>query len=112
MNARHAGLLIVAATLLLGGCSDRKLRPLNPCTVTGVVRKVSAGGSENVDLLLMVDNSGSMQSEQAALQAQLPNMAEVLLTGDLDGDNTPDFPAVESLRVGVVTSDMGVLGVG
>ncbi len=112
MNARHAGLLLVAATLLVGGCSDRKLRPLNPCTVTGVVRKVSAGGSENVDLLLMIDNSGSMESEQLALQQELPNLAEVLLTGDLDGDGSADFPGVESLRVGVINSDMGLLGIG
>ncbi|MBC7171512.1 MAG: hypothetical protein H5U40_03750, partial [Polyangiaceae bacterium] len=112
MNARHAGLLMVAATIFGGGCSDRDLRPLNPCTITGVVRKVPGAGSQNVDLLMMVDNSGSMEAEQRALQAQLGTLAEVLTTGDLDGDDVQDFPPVASLRVGVITSDMGILGVG
>ena len=34
-------------------------------------------------------------------------MARVLATGDLDGDGTQDFPAIRSVRVGTVSTDMG-----
>ncbi|MFK7987731.1 MAG: hypothetical protein AB8I08_17070 [Sandaracinaceae bacterium] len=63
-----------------------------------------------LDVLLMVDNSNSMVEEQASLVEQLPRMAEILATGDLDGDGVQDFPAVSSLRVGTVSTDMGTAG--
>lgn len=65
----------------------------------------SANGE--LDVVLVVDNSNSMQEEQESLAAQLPRMARVFATGDLDGDGEQDFPALQSVRVGVVTSDMG-----
>src|SRR5690606_25809369 len=64
-----------------------------------------------LDVLLVVDNSNSMEEEQVSLAQQLPRMARVLATGDLDGDGTQDAPAVSSLRIGVVTADMGTGGV-
>lgn len=64
----------------------------------------------DLDVLLMVDNSGSMAEEQASLAAQIPRMARVLGTGDLDGDGVQDFPALRSVRIGTVTSDMGTGG--
>ncbi|MCZ7679047.1 MAG: hypothetical protein M5U28_09960 [Sandaracinaceae bacterium] len=51
-----------------------------------------------------------MTEEQASLAAQIPRMARVLATGDLDGDGTQDFPALASVRVGTVSSDMGTGG--
>ncbi len=110
MNARHAARLMLAIFLLFGGCSERKLRPLNPCTVSGVVRNVTGPGPQDVDLLFMIDDSGSMADEQAALAAQLEGVVDALLTGQVAGEEP--FTAVASLRVGVVRSDMGVLGVG
>ncbi len=64
----------------------------------------------DLDVLLMVDNSNSMTEEQASLAAQIPRMARVLATGDLDGDGAQDFPALASVRVGTVSSDMGTGG--
>ena len=63
-----------------------------------------------LDVLFVVDNSNSMTEEQATLVAQLPRIARALATGDSDGDGVQDFPAIESLRVGVTTTDMGVGG--
>ena len=60
-----------------------------------------------LDVLLMVDSSGSMAEEQAALAAQIPRLARALATGDANGDGVQDFPALESVRFGVVSSDMG-----
>ncbi len=63
-----------------------------------------------VDLLLVMDNSNSMAEEQAAFTREIPRFVRNLAAGDRNGDGTPDFAAVRSLRVGVVTSDMGARG--
>lgn len=63
-----------------------------------------------LDVLMMVDGSNSMAEEQASLSAQIPHMARVLATGDLDGDGVQDFPALRSIHVGSVTPDMGTAG--
>jgi hypothetical protein len=68
-----------------------------------------------VDLLFMIDNSGSMAEEQRKLAAVLPNLVAELATGNLDGSRKPagtktDFAPVQSLHIGVVTSDMGING--
>ncbi len=64
----------------------------------------------DLDVLFLIDNSNSMTEEQAALSAQIPRMARALATGDLDEDGVQDFPALTSVRVGTVTSDMGTGG--
>ncbi|MEM9072961.1 MAG: hypothetical protein AAGE52_30935 [Myxococcota bacterium] len=60
-----------------------------------------------LDVLLLVDNSGSMAQEQVALATQLPRVVRALATGDADGDGIQDFPAVSSLQIGSVSPDMG-----
>jgi hypothetical protein len=113
--------LFVAAWLVASGCIDRDLKPINPCTQSGIVERVRVNNVDKVDLLFMIDNSGSMSEEQASLAMQIPRLVRVLATGDrnpdvdADGDGTPndigdDFPAVRSLQIGVVSSDMGVGG--
>ena len=37
---------------------------------------------DKVDLLFVVDNSGSMREEQASLRAQFPRLVDVLTSGD------------------------------
>lgn len=60
-----------------------------------------------VDVLFVIDNSGSMLEEQEALVAAFRSMAAGLATGDLDEDGRPDFPAATDLHVAVVTTDLG-----
>jgi hypothetical protein len=60
-----------------------------------------------VDVLFVIDNSGSMVEEQESLVAAFRGMAAALATGDLDEDGVPDFPAATDLHVAVVTSDLG-----
>jgi hypothetical protein len=64
----------------------------------------------DLDVLLMVDNSNSMTEEQASLAAEIPRLVRVLATGDIDQDGIQDFPALHSLRIGTVSSDMGAGG--
>ncbi|MEM9068804.1 MAG: hypothetical protein AAGE52_09875 [Myxococcota bacterium] len=84
--------------------------------------RIDAGDSgcrpqtENVDLLLMVDGSGSMRDEQMVLAQELPRLVGALLSGDVDFgtpmEGTADFPPVRSLNVGLVSADLatGVRG--
>lgn len=111
----------IAAWLVASGCIDRDLKPINPCTQSGIVERVRVDNVDKVDLLFMIDNSISMAEEQASLAIQIPRLVRVLASGDrdpdvdADGDGTPndigdDFPAVRSLQIGIVSSDMGVGG--
>jgi hypothetical protein len=65
----------------------------------------------NVDMLLMVDNSASMSEEQASLADALPAFVMALSTGDVDGDGVRDVAPIDSLRIGVITTDMGTGGI-
>jgi len=72
-----------------------------------------------LDLLFVIDNSGSMASEQLKLAAQLPRLVRVLTSGDrcagneasctLDDNTQPArrFPAISDLHLGVVSSNAG-----
>ena len=63
-----------------------------------------------VDLLFVIDNSHGMEEEQGALADRISEVIDELVSGDADGDGTADFPAARDIRVGVVTSDLGVGG--
>ncbi len=71
---------------------------------------VAGETSDRVDLLFVIDNSRSMLEEQESLARELPELVRVLATGDVDADGTNDFRPVESLHLGVVSTDMGVTG--
>lgn len=66
--------------------------------------------TNKLDVLFLVDNSNSMAEEQAALAEQLPRMIEGFASGDPDRDGVQDFPAIDSIQAGIITSDMGVGG--
>jgi hypothetical protein len=103
--------------LVLGACKDPELViGENGDLLTLVCRRGGDCGqvmhaANKLDLLLMVDDSGSMREEQAALAAELPRMMDALLTGDIDGDGEPEMAPIQDVRVGVVSSDMGLVGV-
>jgi hypothetical protein len=95
-----------------GGGRDGKLPKDAPaCLVSGATAEVASTNIDKLDMLFMIDNSNSMNEEQAALRSQFAHMIQVLTTGDNDADGESDFPAVKDLHLGVVSSDMGLLGV-
>lgn len=59
---------------------------------------------ESVDILLVVDSSGSIAEESEALKAELPRMLNAIVTGSAEDTS---FPPASSVHVAVVTSDMG-----
>lgn len=109
MNRSSALLCVIA----LAGCYEHVL--VNPgieCPVTSHPNTVAMPRAREVDLLFVVDNSNSMAHAQTIFRESFPKLVEAIVTGDPDADGTPEFPAVESLRAVVITTDMGVLGVG
>ena len=95
---------------MVSSCSQRSLNALNPCTINGVVQNVPVNPQRALDLLILIDDSPSMRDEQEKLQEQVPRLVNLLLTGGEDTDgSTPvgEFPAIESLHVGIITPDMG-----
>lgn len=67
-----------------------------------------------VDVLLMIDNSGSMSDEQRKLAGVLDQLVGALSSGQAksarDSGKRLEFPPVESIHIGIVSSDMGVNG--
>lgn len=61
-----------------------------------------------LDLLVVLDDSGSTLGLIDAFRDAMPSFLEALWRGDLDGDGVQDAPAVSSLRLGVTTVSMSV----
>lgn len=61
---------------------------------------------KDIDILFVMDNSQSMEQEQDAIG----NLINVLITGDRDGDGTPELEPAESLHLAVISTDMGLPG--
>ncbi|MFW5920637.1 MAG: hypothetical protein ACOCUS_02265, partial [Polyangiales bacterium] len=115
--ARFGGFVMLVAALaapLVMACLDRQLQPLNPCVISGVANEIKVSTVDKVDALFTVDNSNSMQEEQATLAREFPRLVRTLASGEVtdptSGEVVRTFPPVEDLNVGVVTSDMGTGG--
>lgn len=89
------------------GCFERSLRAVSPCTRSSVAQSLRVQYVDSVDLLFVIDDSGSMEDEQRALRREIPRLVSALASGDRDGDGVRDFRPVRSLQVGVVSTDMG-----
>jgi hypothetical protein len=71
--------------------------------------------TKKVDLLFVIDNSGSMSQEQAKLARTVPSLLGILATGNHSGkrsvaDEPTDFVPAESIHVGVISTDIGING--
>lgn len=90
-----AGLLAVG---LLAGCPDRGISEVIPNQDKAEVKDIPLQLNRNLDLLFVIDNSGSMSQEQQGLAANFPKFIQVLqqVQGGL-----PD------VHLGVVSSNMG-----
>jgi hypothetical protein len=92
-------------------CLQRELVEVPPAVQSGVSIRIEQSTSDQVDLLVMVDNSNSMREEQTNLTANMPTLIDQLTTPpDDDGVPGPDWQPVSSLHLGVISSDMGTSG--
>ena len=86
---------------LMTGCPDRTISEVNPEQGRVEFKDIPVNLNRNVDILFLVDDSGSMADKQQNLKDNFPNFINVLNT--IQG-GLPD------VHIGVVTSDMGTKG--
>jgi hypothetical protein len=80
------------------GCADRTVATVIPEQKKVETKDIPSNPEKDVDILFMIDNSGSMLAEQQSLQANFPKFMQVLET--LEG-------GAPNMHIGVITSDMG-----
>lgn len=106
MKFRWITFCMCAAALAAGGCGEATVVASNCDDPNGCVKPEPAPLKvDAVDILLVLDNSGSIVQEAKQLQAELPRLLEALTTG-ADGDTS--FPPASSVHVAVTTTDMGI----
>ncbi len=96
-----SSLLGLATIGLLTGCPDRTISEVNPEQGRVEFKDIPVNLNRNVDILFVIDDSGSMLDKQQNLKDNFPNFINVLNT--IQG-GLPD------VHLGVVTSDMGTKG--
>jgi hypothetical protein len=83
---------------LLAGCPDRNISEVNPNQDKEEFKDIPVQLNRDVDILFVIDNSGSMDEEQASLAANFPVFIERLET--IEG-------GLPNVHLGVVSSDVG-----
>ena len=117
MHRTHALVRALSVLALAGsffsvsGCIERRAAPLQPRVGVSEHQRLGDGGYNHVDLLVVVDDSQSMEREQDTLGARMaPLVTQLVSPPDENGDGRPDWTAPESVRIGVVTTDMSLRG--
>ncbi len=90
------------ASVALLGCAERSLSELDPRPGNVVKLTLPVNLNRNIDILFVIDDSGSMGEEQASLARNFPAFINVLNT--IPG-GLPD------VHIGVVSSNVGTGGV-
>lgn len=96
----HRAPPLLAAAALLAACASDPTLP--PPTVPTETLAFPAMLNRDIDILFVVDDSGSMLEEQAALAAAFPEFVEML--GRIDG-------GMPNVHLGVVSTNVGTGGV-
>jgi hypothetical protein len=103
-------LCLAAAALLVLSCMGRELVRIDPKTQSFVLEDIPVQTFVGVDILVVVDNSGSMAAEQSMLRDAFPNLITSILTGTDPVTGAQVHAPVRDLHIGVVSTDMGVGG--
>ena len=87
--------LVLVVTL---ACIDRPMKNAKPAPNIGSAISIPQSAERDVDMLFIIDNSGSMADEQAMLQAQFSALMSELrnITGGLP-----------NVHLGVTSTDLG-----
>ena len=87
----------LCAALLLAGCLDHPVKAVEYDKLSDVDEGFPIAVNKDVDILFVIDNSGSMAEEQALLSANFAAFIDVL--------EQPDVKA--NYRIGITTTDAG-----
>ncbi len=91
----------LVSTGALAGCPDREVSRVDPIQDPVLDKSIPVNINRNLDLLFVIDNSGSMLAEQAALATNFPEFINVLQ--QIEG-GLPD------IHLGVISSNVGAAG--
>lgn len=94
-------ILPVLGLSLLAGCPDREVSRVDPIQDPVLDKSIPVNLNRNLDIIFLVDNSGSMLAEQQQLTANFPVFINVLQT--IEG-GLPD------IHLGVLSSNVGAAG--
>ncbi len=104
MRSRFLVAFPAAASLItLAGCPNREVSRVDPAQDLVEVKELPVNLNRKVDLLFVIDNSGSMEKNQANLKRNFDDFINVLRNIP-DGNGGVSLPDV---HIGVVTSDAG-----
>jgi hypothetical protein len=93
----------LVGALVLVGCVDREVSTVAPGPAIQVGHVVEST-RPNLDLLFVIDNSGSMKEEQQSLAANFPRFIQII-------DDANQETGRPNLHVGVISPDLGGSGV-
>ena len=106
---RVSGCAVALMASVTSGCTTEP-----SCPPQVEIENVPLAVTSDVDLLFVIDDSGSIVEDQESLVFQIPRIVDALTSGDLDPSDGivrgQDFPPVETLQLGVVSTDMGTGG--
>ncbi|MBI5486177.1 MAG: hypothetical protein HY905_02470 [Deltaproteobacteria bacterium] len=106
--------LALAATLAAGSdCSQLDEDPGGTCTTTEFSVSVDVLPAPRLDMLVVLDDSPSMDGERQAFLEQFPEvLRDLLVESDPDGDTCPEHVVLDDLHLAVVTPNLGSDGLG
>lgn len=110
MKTDRASLLMIVTSAALSSCADVAPVQVCPAPTEFAAHSIQLGGLEGADLLFVIDDSVSMAEEREILATSLFPLVNSLVNPIHTGfqeTNWP-YPAVDELRVAVVTSNMGL----
>jgi hypothetical protein len=98
-------LLLSSAALLactvLAACPDREVTEVNPIQDNVDTKTIPVTLNRDLDILFVIDNSGSMAGEQMSLAANFPTFISVLQ--QIEG-------GLPNIHIGIVSSNVGAAG--
>lgn len=127
-------LLGVGSTVVVGGgmamgCLDRPIETVEPRTTSTNVQRLTQSSVDKIDVLLVIDNSGSMADKQTILSDAVPKLVERLVFPqcvDADGAAEPsgatlkegpcpegfkaEFDPIQDINIGIISSSIGAAG--
>ncbi|WP_437811616.1 hypothetical protein [Sorangium sp. So ce1078] len=125
-----AGLLI-AGTGSAFGCLNRPIATNEPRTTSTIVERLTQSSVDKIDLLLAIDNSGSMADKQDILATAIPDLVQGLVNPrcihkngteaprtvsspneDCPPDFKREFEPVKDIHIGIISSSLGGHGSG
>ena len=90
--------MFVLGLPVLSGCPDRDVSAVDPNQSKEQQKEIPVSLNRNIDILFMVDNSGSMRQEQESLGNNFPRFIEVLES--IEG-------GLPNIHLGVISSNVG-----